>query len=530
MGHRRLIRARAAACDAPAEWWRAAAETVWLPTAAEMGRLDARATSSGAIPERALIENAGREVARQVQLRWPEGPVVALAGSGHNGADALVALRTLRAWGREVRAVRCAGRDPEPDVLRGWDVELGPPDALAEAAAGAAVLLDGILGTGLSSAPRDPQATAIQRMNACGRPIVAVDGPSGADFTTGAVPGACARAALTVCLGWPKLGLLRFPARGRCGEVVAVEIGFPPPDPPPEARVITAAWMRGRLPGRAADAHKGRAGYLAVVAGRRGMAGAAVLSTRAAVRGGAGIVRAVSDPANRGILQGSVPAAIFVPWDEDGAVQEAVEWAHALVAGPGLGREPERRRLLDRLFEARETRPLLLDADGLNAFAGEPEALADRLGPGDLITPHPGELARLLGVDMKEILDDPPAAARQAAERLGCVVLLKGQPSMVAEAGAPLRVSPIVGGALAAGGTGDVLSGLAGAYLAAGAGAADAAAAALLVSGLAASRGPAIGRAASDLPDAIPTARAAVDAPPPPPPPGVLLRLPAVVG
>ena len=495
------------------QWWRIAAREVWLPTAQEMAELDRYAIDSGSIPERALIECAGRELARYVHMRWPDGPVVALAGSGHNGADALVALRTLHAWGRPVRAVLCGNAAPEPDVLSGWDIPLHEPSQLVSCATDAAVLIDGILGTGITSAPREPQATYIAQANASGVPIAAVDGPSGANFTTGQVPGACIRAQLSVTFGWPKIGLLRFPAREYCGDLVAVEIGFPPPPQPPAARAITARWVRDQmLDPRQANAHKGQSGYLTLVAGQAGMAGAAVLAARAAVRGGAGIVRVVSDPVNREIIQTGAPETVYVPWDSPDAVAEAVAWAHAVAVGPGLGQATERRELIEAVLEARQTVPVLVDADGLNAWQGEAGSLARILSGNALLTPHPGELARLLNVPMSEILEDPPAAARQAAASLGCVVLLKGAPSLVAEAGQPLRVSTIATAGFATGGVGDVLSGLAGAYLAAGLGPADAASAALMIAGIAAARAPhAVGHAASDIPEAIPEVRAELE-------------------
>lgn len=513
------------------DFWRMAAREVWLPTSAEMAELDRAAVESGAIPERALIENAGREVARLLQTRYPEGPVVALAGSGHNGADALVAVRTLAAWGRPVRAVRCGSGPPEPDVLRGWDIPLTAPDALSGALRGSAVLLDGVLGTGLASAPRQPQARILEEANASGLPIVSVDGPSGADFTTGAVPGVCARATLTVTLGWPKLGLLRFPARGFCGDLVAVEIGFPPPRTPIAARAVTAPWARALLTPRPDSAHKGRAGYLALVAGQQGMAGAAVLAARTAVRAGIGIVRVVSAPENREIVQTAVPEAVFVGWDVPRAVEEAVAWADAVAVGPGLGRGDDRARLVETVLERAGDHPVLIDADGLNAWEGRPEELAETLRGPALLTPHPGEMGRLLGREVPEILADPPDAARTAARRVGRTTLLKGAPSWVAEPDGTLRVSTILTAALATGGIGDVLTGLAGAYLAAGLAPADAATAALMVSGLAAARAPeAVGHAASDVPDRIPEARSAIEGTRASAWPGVLLALPAARG
>ncbi len=491
--------------------WQAGAETVWLPTSEEMSALDAHAASSGATTERALIEVAGREVARRVQARWPEGRVVAVAGQGHNGGDALVAVRTLQAWGREVAAVQAGSAAPEPAVLIGSGIELRPVEDLPVVAAGARALIDGVLGTGLSGPPRHPQAEVIRTINGLGVPICAVDGPSGADLSTGAVEGACIQATLTVALGWPKLGLLRYPARRYCGDIEAVEIGFPPPNRPMGARAITGRWVARRLEPRDGDAHKGRAGYLALVAGQSGMAGAAVLAARAALRGGVGILRVVSDPANREILQRSVPGAVFVGWDDEDAVAEAVRWAGAVAIGPGLGRSAERLRLVDYVLADREGQTAVVDADGLSVWEERIPELQTRLTERDLVTPHPGELARLLGRSPAAIAEAAPESAREATRILGCTVLLKGAPSLVAAGSEPLRVSTVGGAALAPGGTGDVLTGLIGAYLAAGMTAPDAAMTAMLVSGLAAEASPEpVGHIAADLPDRFPTVRARV--------------------
>lgn len=491
------------------------AEFVWLPTAREMAELDRRATESGAIPERALIESAGREIAHAVQRHFPRGRVVALAGSGHNGADALVAARTLAAWGREVRAVRCGSGPPQPDVLAGWPLELEGHERLDLLLAGGAILLDGLLGTGVTGAPRDPVAGMIRSANASGQPIVAVDGPSGADFTTGAVAGDCIRARATVCLGWPNVGLLRYPARAYCGDLMAVEIGFPPPERPMSFRAITGGWVSRLLVPRRADAHKGDSGYVTIVAGQRGMAGASVLAARGAVRGGAGIVRVVGDPANREIVQKAAPETIFVDWSDESAVREAVAWAHALAVGPGLG--GSRRGLVRAVLEeaAGAGKPAVVDADGLNAWAGAADELAELLPPGSLVTPHPGELSRLIGRPIEEIVADGPDAARQASRALRCAVLLKGAPSWVADGAEPVRVSTSGDAALATGGVGDVLTGLIGAQLAVGLTAADAASAALHLSGVAALLAPEpIGHSASEVPDRIPEARSLIMAAP----------------
>ena len=496
----------------PPAAWRTCAREVWLPTASEMADFDRRAVESGATTERALIESAGRELAHRVQFHFPTGTVTALTGAGHNGADALVAARTLAAWGRPVRLVRVTDRPVDPDVLSGWDFPLESAERFMASPSSDGVILDGILGTGLRGPPREPAASLIGRISDLDLPIVAVDGPSGACLESGAVPGVCVRADLTVTFGWPKLGLLRFPARERAGLIESVEIGFPPSGTGFNARAITGRWVRDLLAARPADAHKGKAGYVTVVAGRRGMAGAAVLAVRAAMRGGAGIVRAVSDPENREVLQVSAPGAVFVGWDDPQQVREAIEWAGALAVGPGLGRDEGAKKLVAQIFEGRGHRPMVLDADGLSLWEGDLDRLADLLRTDDVITPHPGELARILGREIEAISGDPPAHAREASERFGCTVVLKGAPTLVASGDLPLLVTTVGGPALAAGGTGDVLTGLVTALLAAGSSARPAAASALFLSGLAAEMGGyPVGHVAEDVPDRLSSIRREIE-------------------
>jgi NAD(P)H-hydrate epimerase len=342
-------------------------------------------------------------------------------------------------------------------------------------------------------------------------PVVSIDGPSGADMTSGAIPGACIRAKLTVCLGWPKFGLLREPARSRCGTIEAVEIGFPPLDPVPMARVVTARWVQSMLLSRSPDAHKGSSGYLLLASGDQGMAGAAILAARAAYRAGAGIVRIAGHPANREIIQSSVPGAVFESWSED--VSQAVAWSHALAIGPGVGRGADRQSLVVGLLQSRSSRPVVIDADALNAFEEDSAGLASLLTERDVMTPHPGEMARLLGHSVEDILADPLAAVRQAIDNFGCTVVLKGSPTLIGDSAGPVRVASTGGSALAVGGTGDVLTGAIGAYLAAGYTGADASSVATLLTGIAAGEASMeIGLVAEDIPDGIPAARQAVEA------------------
>jgi len=490
--------------------WSQSAAEVWVPTGREMIAIDRVAVEQGGAEERVLIEVAGREIARRLVSRWPEGPVCALVGSGHNGADALAAGRSLLTWGREVRFVLAGSREPVPDARSGWPIELESLSTLMQSPPTSGVLIDGILGTGASGAPRSEQAALIELVNRLALPVVSIDGPSGSDMTTGAVSGSCIQAQLTVCLGWPKFGLLRQPSRSHCGVIEAVEIGFPPVDPIPTARLVTARWVQSMLQSRSPDAHKSTSGYLLLVAGNEGMAGASILAARAGYRAGAGIVRIAGNPANREIIQSSVPGAVFESWSED--LTPAVSWSHALAIGPGLGRGEDRRNLVIDLLQTRSNQPAILDADGLNAFEDDPQELSSLLTNHDVITPHPGEMARLLSCSVADVVADPVNSIRQAIEMFACTVVLKGSPTLIGDQAGPIRVASTGGPALAVGGTGDVLSGAIGAYLAAGYTGADAACVATLLTGIATGGGSAeVGLVAEDIPDAIPLARQAVE-------------------
>ena len=483
-------------------------ERLPLPRAAEMAEIDRRAREEHGVPERVLMESAGRAIAEVVQQLLPEGKIVAAVGSGHNGGDAYIALRTLRAWGRNVHAVQAGSKPPDLSLAHRWDIPVEPSESAANAFASASVILDGILGTGTTGAPQERPAQIIEKMNTSTATRVAVDGPSGVNFNTGAIPGACTVADITVTLGYPKMGLLFQPARGMCGRILAAEIGFHPvTDDEISAQVITPDWAKVRLPHRAPDAHKGDAGYLLVAAGRKGMAGAGVLAARGALAMGAGIVRIASDAANRKIYQTAVPEAIFVDIDDETAMAEAGEWAHAVVAGPGFGQDNIAAERLKSVLHCSGALPILLDADGLNMLARKPGQLAEiaRSRP-VAVTPHPGEMARLLELSIQEVTADPVAIAGLAAEKLRAAVLLKGAPSVIALSHEPVLVTSSGSSAAASGGSGDVLSGAAGAMLAARMPRREALGLALYYCGRAAQLGPTLGRTSLEMVESIPTA------------------------
>jgi NAD(P)H-hydrate epimerase len=473
-----------------------------LLTAREMQAWDRRAIERHQIPEPVLMEAAGRAAAHVLHALYPEGRVAAAVGRGNNGGDALVLLRSLRAWGREVVAIPVGDAALTPALLHGWELPLAAPGE-AEFR-DAAVLVDGILGTGATGAPREPQAAAIRAMHAAGRPILALDGPTGVDLTRGAVEGEAVRAEVTVTFGAPKRGLLLHPGRGHAGRIIVVETGFPPlRREEVTAGVITPPWARGRGVTLPSDSHKGTAGRLIVFAGRPAMGGAAILCGHAALRSGVGIVRIVSAGANRIPVQTVLPEALFVDRDE-GDLVEVAKSARAIVAGPGMGTDEGAKAALRRLLEAAEC-PVLLDADALTLLAGDPSLAPSDAAGRYLLTPHPGEMGRLLGTEVDEITADPFGAVEAARDRFGCAVLLKGAPTLVAAPGEPTLANVTGHSGVGVGGMGDTLAGVAGAMLARGTRPYEAAALAIYHAGRAADR---VGRGRPLLPrdvaDALP--------------------------
>ena len=472
------------------------------PTGPESVELDRLAIEDVGVPQSVLMENAGRAAAAVLQRLYPEGPVVGLIGGGNNGGDALVLLRTLLSWGREAKGILVADREAEDPLLHGWAlpllIDLDIDDAAwASELNAASVVVDGVLGTGVLGPPRERQAEAIRRINASARPVLAVDVPSGVDATTGAVPGDAVRADVTVAFGAPKLGTLLHPALRHAGRLVAAEIAFSPWDSGAVAAwVATPAWARSRLPQRGSDTHKKAVGSVLIAAGGVGMAGAAILAARAAFRSGAGLVRVCSVPDNRSAIQAALPEAIYVDASDAAAVSAAIEESDAVAAGPGLGTAMAAVDLLTLVLDG-PRRPTVLDADALNLAAAGALDLADVAERRPLlITPHPGEMARLLGPGDA----DRASSARAAAEQFGCTVLLKGAPSVVASPGGGLLVDTQASSDLAVAGMGDALTGVCGSFMAQGLDAATAAAVGLYCTGRA---GRLAGRGVSLMPSDI---------------------------
>jgi NAD(P)H-hydrate epimerase len=471
---------------------------VGAPSGSESAEFDRYAIQELGVPQDTLMENAGRSAAIVLHALYPVGRVTALVGAGNNGGDALVLLRNLAAWGRPVTAILVAEREGEDELLHGWGIRTlldsdfqGSATLLDGELAQADVLVDGLLGTGISGAPRERQSFVIEALNRARAPVLALDIPSGVDADTGAVPGAAVEAQITVSFGGVKLGGLFHPGRKLVGRLVAVEIGFPPVEEDTfPGMVVTPEWVSRRLPRREPDTHKNAVGSVLLVAGHSGMAGAAVLAARAALRAGVGFVRVASPPGNREILQSAVPEAVYVDATDQGAMTEALAASRALGVGPGLGTGEEGAKILRAALEVGGSQPLLLDADALNLLAaGQGPELREVGASRDVVlTPHPGEMSRLAGVEVAGVTSRRPELARAFAREVGCTVLLKGMPSLVASDRGRILVDSVGNSDLASAGMGDVLSGVIAAFLAQGCGSVEAAALGLFTSGRAAVR------------------------------------------
>lgn len=391
-----------------------------------------------------LMEKAGAAVAEVVLERFP-GKVTVVCGGGNNGGDGRICARILTERGRDVVLIDRFG-------------ELGEPD----------VVVDALLGIGLKEAPRDEVARMIEAINRAGKPVISIDVPSGVVASTGEIPGVAVRANLTVTFGAPKVGLAISPGRFHAGTVEVAPIGLEPASS--EHALVPASILDG-VPRKTWHSTKYRAGAVLVVGGSAGMSGAPMLASLAALRADAGYVMAAVPESVLPVLEARLLEAVKVGLPEDSAgrvvvraaetVLEAAERVDAVVLGPGLGRSDGTREFVRVLLERLDV-PVVVDADAL--WRLEPFT---RTVP-TILTPHTGELAGLLGVTPADVDSDRLGAARRAAALLGSVVLLKGADTLVAAPRHGVLVAPYGFPSLATAGSGDVLAGVIGAFLAKG--------------------------------------------------------------
>jgi NAD(P)H-hydrate epimerase len=453
--------------------------------AAEMRAYEQARFADGRAISLDWMERAAAGVDLFLQTRYPRKSVLVACGGGNNGGDGFALLRLLRG-----RGIDCAGALlAEPERLAG-DARTNYICALdsgvhflsgltKELISEYDVLVDALFGTGLSRAITGVYAEAITAMNASGKPIVAVDLPSGVDATTGAVLGVCIRANETVTFEFFKRGQLLFPGREFCGEVVVHPLSHEQDESEADVSLIERSDVQRLLPSRPTNSNKGSNGRALLCAGSERYTGAALLCVGAALRTGAGLTTAAIPGALK-LAFAALPEAMAVPvnngtdWDETACDQAIALFArqNAVGVGPGVG-EGTIRPLMEALLKS--GMPAVLDADALNQMSRSPELLT-KLHTNIILTPHPVEMARLCGLAVETILADPIGTARRFAKEWNCVVLLKGATTCISN-GTTVRLNTSGNPGLAKGGSGDVLTGIVTALLAQGLCAFDAASA-----------------------------------------------------
>jgi ADP-dependent NAD(P)H-hydrate dehydratase / NAD(P)H-hydrate epimerase len=450
-----------------------------LPDASEQRALDEWAIGVRGIPGVDLMERAGTGLADLVDELTPAGRVAVVCGKGNNGGDGLVAARVLRERGRSVDVLLLgAGDEYRGDAARNFQRLPGPAPVPFDGGglAGAAAVVDAILGTGFSGEPREPAASAISAINSCGSDgavVVACDVPSGVDASTGEVAGVAVMARATTTFHAAKPGLWIDPGKTHARDVRVVDIGIPSGGPGEPRIGLISNRVVDRIPRRGHASTKFAAGSVLVCGGSLGLTGAPSMASESAMRAGAGYVTALV-PASLSVIFGArLLEVMSVPLpDVDGSLEPSgveqvlarAERADAIALGPGLGRAPGAFEFARGVARAVKL-PLLLDADGLNAHAGALGSLAAREAP-IVMTPHAGELARLLETDSGSVEARRLDSARRAASLARAVVVLKGDDTIVAAPDGLVGVNRGGAPALATAGTGDVLSGVIGAFLA----------------------------------------------------------------
>ena len=456
-----------------------------LYTPAQVRSMDERAIADGT-PSLALMERAAGHLARAVVAMAPRRyglTVLVLCGKGNNAGDGIAATRRLWAYGVSARIHLVEGEaglsDDAATQLARYRAEGGRESPTIDFT-GVDVAVDCLLGTGASGPAREPIAGTIRRLNAwradtTDGTVVACDIPSGVDADAGQVPGEAVRADATVVLGAGKRGLWLWPARGHCGQLVVADIGITSNPPDPEAGVLEGADAAAALHPADPNVDKRGRGVVVLLAGSEGMAGAAIMAARGAMAMGTGLLTVATSAAVRDAVAPAVPEAMTLGLpDEDpdaafAAVVDRLEGADVLAMGPGLGHSQSTAELVRRLV--REVAlPVVLDADGLNAFRGNGDALSDRAGSELVCTPHACEFARMLGRKVDEVWPDRINTGAAAARRWNATVVLKGPGTIVTAPRRHSLINTTGSAALATGGTGDVLTGMLAAALPAGRG------------------------------------------------------------
>jgi NAD(P)H-hydrate epimerase len=460
--------------------------------AAQMREADRRAVDDIGIPSLVLMENAGRQAVAAMEAIYSDlsdRQVAVLCGRGNNGGDGFVVARTLIQRNVDV-SVFLMGRVSEVrgDARVNLEILGRLGHTVVEVADSQAwelhfsevsdctLIVDAIFGTGLNAPVSGFIESVITDINTSGIPVVAIDLPSGLSADSPEPIGPSIEANVTITLAAPKLPLVLPPGETRAGDIVIADIGIPDEVidavSGPHVDLLTRASMRPLVPPRTPDSHKGDFGRVLIVAGSRGKTGAAHLAGIGALRSGAGLVTIATADSCQAVVAAMAPEYMTeaLPETADGldakAVDQVIEIARDVIAlGPGLGQGSGTREFIRQLVD-RATMPIVVDADGLNAFAGDPEKLAGREGRDVIITPHPGEMARLVGMSIEEVQSSRLEIARNFAVVHHVFVVLKGHRTLIATPDEKVFINPTGNPGMATGGTGDVLTGMIAAWLA----------------------------------------------------------------
>jgi NAD(P)H-hydrate epimerase len=464
-----------------------------LVTAEVMRSIDRETIENRGIPGPELMENAGRGIAERIRddilLDCPGKTIAVFCGKGNNGGDGFVVGRYLHQYGCDVTLYYIGPADKlSPDAslnlnrARELNLRLNEINAVSELPAElkADYIIDAIFGTGFTGAPQGLTAEMIEYINRQNIPVIAVDCPSGLDIDTGQHEGAVVQAAYTYSLALPKIGLMYSPGRELAGIIDIIPIGIPDNVVSSfniKENLITPELVASLLPKRKPDGHKGDFGKLFILAGSAGLTGAATLAALASARTGLGLVTVGCPASLNSILEIKLTEPMTCPLPDVGKkgalalrglgeIKIKLAEADAAVIGPGIGRHHETLELIRRLVASLDC-PAIIDADGLNAFEKDRTALNGK-HPKLVLTPHPGEFARLIDGPIPKSLSEKYALVRKFSEQYNAVIILKGSPSIVVDTDGALYLNPTGNNGMATGGTGDVLSGMIGSFLAQG--------------------------------------------------------------
>jgi hydroxyethylthiazole kinase-like uncharacterized protein yjeF len=462
------------------------AKKMILTTAQQMKQLDQRTIEEFGLPGPVLMENAARGAVQVIQSQYPQARSIAVfCGKGNNGGDGLVIARYFHTQGLKVKVYLAgtkSGLKGDAAIQLHLADQVNTPlveltdrmdiPALKHELIQYDLLVDALLGTGLEKNVQGLFRNVILLMNELPLPKIAIDIPSGLSSDSGHPLGLCTLSDLTVTFGLPKVGQILFPGCRFVGRLFVVDIGIPPifyPNPKERVELLEPKTLAPFLPKRDPEGHKGLYGHVLVLAGSKGKTGAAAMTCLGALRAGAGLVTLGIAESLNTIMEIKLTEAMTepLPEGESGAlgpkalkrIQSLCEGKKALALGPGLSQSPGTKSLVQALLKRLKDIPLVIDADGLNALADNPQTLKILAGRA-ILTPHPGEMSRLSGQSVKEIQADRIQTARAFSKKYGVVVVLKGARTVIADPEGPIYLNPVAHSILASGGTGDILTGL----------------------------------------------------------------------